>query len=52
MRHEVLVSLGDIIEDKELLKQFLGHKDQIVAESCEVAYSYIDARRAEKEFNE
>ena len=49
VRHEVLVSLGDMLEDKKLLEQFVGHPDQIVAESCEVAFSYIDNKLAIKE---
>lgn len=49
VRHEVLVSLGDMIDDKSLLDQFVDHHDLIVNESCQVAYSYIDNRKAIEE---
>lgn len=49
VRHEVLVSLGDMIDDKSLLQQFVDHPDPIVSESCEVAFSYIDYRLAMKQ---
>ncbi|CDW84373.1 deoxyhypusine hydroxylase [Stylonychia lemnae] len=49
VRHEVLVSLGDMIDDKSLLEQFVNHPDQIVNESCQVAFSYIDNRKAVQE---
>ena len=46
VRHEVLVSLGDMVEDNSILSQFVNHPDQIVSESCEVAFHYIDTKLA------
>ena len=42
VRHELLVSLGDIVEDKSLIEPFLDHPDQIVRESGEIAMSFIE----------
>eukprot|EP00347_Sterkiella_histriomuscorum_P019136 403342811 len=52
VRHEVLVSLGDMIDDKSMLEQFVDHHDLIVNESCQVAFSYIDNRLAIKEYED
>ncbi len=52
VRHEVLVCLGDMIDDKELITEFLKNPDQIVSESCEVALSYIDYNRLCREEEE
>lgn len=40
--HEVLVTLGWIIEDKALITPFLKHPDLLVSESCESAISIIE----------
>jgi hypothetical protein len=44
VRHELLVSIGDMVDDKELIKPFLTHPDPIVYQSAEVALSYVDNR--------
>ena len=40
--HEVLVTLGWIIEDRALITPFLEHPDLLVSESCELAISVIE----------
>ena len=52
VRHEVLVSLGDMIDDKEKLSKFVNHPERIIDESCQVAFSYIDNRKAIKEYED
>ena len=52
VRHEVLVSLGDMINDKEKLSKFVNHPERIIDESCQVAFSYIDNRQAIKEYED
>ena len=44
VRHEVLVSIGDLVTDKKVIEQFIDHPELIVSQSCEVAFSYIDNR--------
>ena len=44
MRHEALVAIGEMINDKKIIEEFLKHPDPIVSESCEVALSFIDYR--------
>lgn len=44
VRHEVLICLGETLEDKSLIADFLQHPDLIVSQSCEAAMSLIDYR--------
>jgi hypothetical protein len=34
VRHEALIALGEITDDKDILKHLLNHKAEIVRESC------------------
>mmetsp|Transcript_2307 Transcript_2307/g.1649 ORF Transcript_2307/g.1649 Transcript_2307/m.1649 type:complete len:182 (+) Transcript_2307:417-962(+) len=47
VRHELLVSLGDMVEekDKAVIEQFVTHKEQIIYESALVGLSYIQNRQ-------
>ncbi len=44
VKHEILVSLGDMVQSKELLVPFLTSDDLIVSQSAEVALSYCENR--------
>ena len=50
VRHEALIAVGEMIDDKDKLSHLLKHKDDIVRESCEVAIRNIENRLAEKEW--
>ena len=47
VRHEALIAVGEMIDDKSRLEHLLKHKDDIVSESCQVALRNIDNRIAE-----
>ena len=47
VKHEGLVSVGEMIEDKQLIEHLLEHPDPIVSESCAVAINNIANRQAE-----
>ena len=47
VRHEALIAVGEMIDEKEKLAHLLSHKDDIVRESCEVAIRNIENRLAE-----
>ena len=49
VRHEALIAVGEMIDDKERLAHLLKHPEDIVRESAEVATRNIDNRLA---FNE
>jgi hypothetical protein len=34
VRHEALVGLGEMIDDRAIIEPFLKHPDPIVSESC------------------
>ena len=34
VRHEALIALGEMIDDKSIIEHFLKHSDPIVSESC------------------
>ncbi len=34
VRHEALIALGEITDDKDILQHLLNHKAEIVRESC------------------
>lgn len=34
VRHEALIAVGEMIDDKSRLEHLLKHKDDIVSESC------------------
>jgi len=44
VRHEVLICLGEMVDDKSLLEHFLQSPDLIVSQSCEAALNMIDKR--------
>lgn len=48
VRHEALIAVGEMIDDKTQLAHLLEHKDDIVAESCQVAIRNIENRLAEQ----
>ena len=50
VRHEALIAVGEMTDDKALLDHLRSHKEQIVSESAEVACRNIDNRLAEKEW--
>ena len=47
VKHEGLVAVGEMIEDKALIEPLLQHADPIVAESAAVAINNIANRQAE-----
>jgi len=49
VKHEALVAVGEMIEDKNIIIDLLKHPDPIVSESCQVALNNIDNRLAEQE---
>ena len=48
VKHEGIIAVGEMIEDKSLIEPLLQHSDPIVAESCAVALNNIDNRHAEQ----
>ena len=50
VRHEALIALGEITDDKAILEHLLNHKSEIVRESCQVALRNIENRLAEEEW--
>lgn len=46
VRHEALVGLGEMIDDRTIIEPFLKHPNPIVSESCEVALGIMDDRKA------
>ena len=49
VKHEGLVAVGEMIDDKSMIEHLLQHPDPIVAQSCAVALNNIDNRHAEME---
>lgn len=49
VKHEGLVAVGEMIDDKSQIEHLLHHEDPIVSESCAVALNNISNRLAEKE---
>lgn len=49
VKHEALIAIGEMIEDKSLLEPLLKHPHAIVSESAEVALGLIDYRKAQYE---
>ena len=47
VRHEALIAVGEMIDDKSKLEHLLAHKEDIVSESCQVAIRNIENRLAE-----
>ena len=47
VRHEALIAVGEMIDEKERLEHLLKHKEEIVVESCQVALRNIENRLAE-----
>ena len=50
VRHEALIAVGEMIDDKQMLEHLVDHKDDIVSESCQVALRNIDNRHAEQQW--
>jgi len=50
VRHEALIAVGEMIDDKKMLQHLAEHKDDIVKESCQVALRNIENRLAETEW--
>ena len=50
VRHEALIAVGEMIDDKSRLEHLLKHKEDIVSESCQVALRNIDNRIAERKW--
>lgn len=50
VRHEALIAVGEMIDDKSELEHLLQHKEEIVVESCMVAIRNIENRLAEQEW--
>ena len=48
VKHEGLVAVGEMIDDKERIEHLLEHPDPIVSESCAVAINNIKNRLAEQ----
>ena len=48
VRHEALIAVGEMIDEKEKLAHLMQHKDEIVRESAEVAIRNMENRLAEK----
>ena len=48
VRHEALIAVGEMLDDKSQLEHLLDHKDDIVSESCQVAIRNIENRLAEQ----
>jgi len=44
VKHEGLIAVGEMIEDKALIEPLLQHADPIVSESCAVAINNIANR--------
>ena len=52
VRHEALIAVGEMIDDKSRLEHLLAHKEDIVSESCQVALRLIDNRLAEQQWEQ
>lgn len=52
VRHEALVGLGEMIDDRSVIEHFLQHPDPIVSESCEVALGLMEDRKAFEAINQ
>ena len=50
VRHEALIAVGEMIDDKEQLAHLALHKEDIVKESAQVAIRNIQNRLAEEEY--
>ena len=50
VRHEALIAVGEMIENREQIAHLLEHKDDIVVESCMVALRNMENRHAEEEW--
>jgi len=50
VRHEALISIGNMINDKDQIAHILKHPAPIVRESCEVAVRLIEQKQAETEY--
>ena len=50
VRHEALIAVGEMIDDKEQLEHLTHHKDDIVKESAIVAIRNIENRLKEDEY--
>ena len=50
VRHEALIAVGEMIDDKSKLEHLLQHHSDIVKESAEVALRNIENRLAEQEY--
>jgi len=48
VKHESLVGIGEMIDDKSLIEFLLDHPDPIVSQTCEVAINNIKNRLAEE----
>ena len=49
VKHEGLVAVGEMIDDKSKIEHLLQHEDPIVSESCAVALNNIHNRLQEIE---
>lgn len=45
MRHEILVTMGMLVHDRELVLPFMDDPDFVVAQSCEIALGLIDEKQ-------
>ena len=50
VRHEALIAVGEMIDEKDQLAHLMEHKDEIVRESAEVAIRNMENRLAEKAY--
>lgn len=50
VRHEALIAIGEMIDDKKIIEHLREHNDVIVSESCQVALRNIDNRHAEQQW--
>jgi hypothetical protein len=48
VRHEALIAVGEMINDKTRIEHLLDHKEDIVSESCQVAIRIIENNLAEE----
>jgi len=48
VKHEGLVAVGEMVDDRRIIESLLDHEDPIVSESCAVALNNIKNRLAEK----
>jgi len=42
VRHETALTLGEITKSKDILLKYMNHKNQLIAESCEIALDFVD----------